>query len=165
MSGRKLAFLAPVSWIALGVAVLLIAWTVEAKDEFGLFFAVAFGVVCLGIAIFQLWRLSKHDPKTTAYTVDDLPIEQRAHALRRLLLLFAAAVLIGALFTAYELVQVEYAGARRATVWAPVAAVYNFVGFWPALLFIPALGFIGIAAMLRKLRLLKATGSAPIDAD
>ena len=88
MSGRKLAFLAPISWIAVGVAILAMPFVFEAKDEFGLLFGLAFGATCLGTGAFQLWRLKKDDPRTTAYTVDDLPIEQRASALCRFMLLF-----------------------------------------------------------------------------
>jgi hypothetical protein len=155
MSGRKLAFLRPISWIVLGAAVLALPFIVEPKDEFGLFFGLAFGVACVGVGAFQFWRLKKDDPKTTAYTVDDLPIEQRVTALQRLMLLFGAAILVGTLMTGYELVHLEYGGAKRAAVWAPVAGLYNFVGFWPAVLFFPALGVFGITAMVRKMRVLK----------
>ena len=159
MSGRKLAYLAPISWIAVGVATLAMPFVFEAKDEFGLLFGLAFGAICLGTGAFQLWRLKKDDPRTTAYTVDDLPIEQRASALRRLMLLFGAAIIVGTGMTAYELAQLEYGGAERATVWAPVAGLYNALGFWPAVLFIPALGLFGITAMARKLRAVNATRS------
>src|SRR5262245_66663299 len=78
MSGRKLAFLAPISWIAGGVAILAMPFVFEAKDEFGLLFGLAFGATCLGTGAFQLWRLKNDDPRTTAYTVVELPLEQRA---------------------------------------------------------------------------------------
>ena len=127
------------------------------KRKFGLLFGLAFGATCLGIGAFQLWHLKKDDARTTAYTVDDLPIEQRASALRRLMLLFGTAIIIGTGITAYELVQVEYGGAERVRVWAPVAGLYNALGFWPAVLFLPALGLFGITAMARKLRGVNAT--------
>src|SRR5215510_12900007 len=59
MSGRKLAFLAPISWIAVGVAILAMPFVFEAKDEFGLLFGLTFGATCLGIGAFQLWRLKR----------------------------------------------------------------------------------------------------------
>src|SRR5215510_10699980 len=52
-----------------------------------------------------------------------------------------------------------YGGAERATVWAPVAGLYNALGFWPAVLFFPALGLFGITPMARKLRAVNATRS------
>jgi hypothetical protein len=97
-----------------------------------------------------------HEPRTT---FDDLPIEQRASPLRRLMLLFGAAIIVCTGMTAYELVQLEYGGAERVTVWAPVAGLYNALGFWPAVLFFPALGLLGITPMARKLRAVNATRS------
>jgi hypothetical protein len=91
--------------------------------------------------------------------LDDLPIEQRASVLRRLMLLFGAAIIVCTGMTAYELAQVEYGGAERATVWAPVAELYNALGFWPAVLFFPALGLLGITPMARKLRAVSSTRS------
>lgn len=159
MSGRKLAFLAPVSWIVLGVAVLAVASIVEPKDEFGLYFVLVFGVACLALGAFQLWRLSREDPKATVYSIDDLLLEKRAGALRRIMLLFAAAIIVGTGFTVYELVQLEYGWAERATVWRPIADLYRFLGFWPAVLFIPAIGLLGLIEMARKLRAIKAAAS------
>ena len=96
-----------------------------------------------------------HEPRTT---FDDLPIEQRASTLRRLMLLFGAAIIVCTGMTAYELVQVEYGGEER-MVWAPLAGLYNALGFWPAVLFFPTLGLFGITAMARKLRAANATRS------
>ena len=92
-------------------------------------------------------------------TLDDLPIEQRASALRRLMLLFCTAIIGCTGMTAYELVQLEYGGADRVTVLAPLAELYDALGFWPAVLCFPALGLLGITAMARKLRAVNATRS------
>src|SRR5215831_16253142 len=88
-----------------------------------------------------------NDPRTT---FDDLPNEQQASDLRRRMLLFSALIIVCTGMTAYELVQVEYGGAEGATVWAPLAGLYNALGFWPAVLFFPALGLFGIATMVRE---------------
>ena len=42
---------------------------------------------------------------------------------------------------------------------APVARLYNALGFWPAVLIFPALGLFGITTMARKLRAVNATRS------
>lgn len=160
MSDRKLAFIAPMSWIALGLVVLAMPLVLKVEDEFGLLFSFAFGVAGLVVGGLQLWRLNKDDPKTTAYTVDDLPLKKRVHALRRLILMFAAAIIAGTLMTTYALVQLEHAGAERAAVWAPVAGVYSALGFWPAVLVFPALGLSGIAVMWHRLRIIRSAASA-----
>jgi len=109
-----------------------------------------------GVAIWAGFGARVGDDDRT--TLDDLPIEQRASALRRLMLLFGAAIIVCTGMTAYELVQVEYGGEER-MVWAPLAGLYNALGFWPAVLFFPALGLFGITAMARKLRAANATRS------
>jgi len=109
-----------------------------------------------GVAIWAGFGARVGDDDRT--TLDDLPIEQRASALRRLMLLFGAAIIVCTGMTAYELVQVEYGGAER-TVWAPLAGLYNALGFWPAVLFFPALGLLGITPMARKLRAVNAKRS------
>jgi hypothetical protein len=93
-------------------------------------------------------------------TLDDLPIEQRASTLRRLMLVFGAAMIVGTGITTYDLVQLEYGGAEQATVLVVVAGLYNVLGFWAAVLFFPAVGLLGIATMARKLRAVSATRSA-----
>jgi len=109
-----------------------------------------------GVAIWAGFGARVGDnPRTT---FDDLPIEQQASDLRRRMLLFGAAIIVCTGMTAYELVQVEYGGAER-TVWAPLAGLYNALGFWPAVLFFPALGLLGITPMARKLRAVNAKRS------
>ena len=109
-----------------------------------------------GVAIWAGFGARVGDDDRT--TLDDLPIEQRASALRRLMLLFGGAIIVCTGMTAYELVQVEYGGEER-MVWAPLAGLYDALGFWPAVLFFPALGLFGITAMARKLRAANATRS------
>ena len=109
-----------------------------------------------GVAIWAGFGARVGDDDRT--TLDDLPIEQRASALRRLMLLFGGAIIVCTGMTAYELVQVEYGGEER-MVWAPLAGLYNALGFWPAALFFPALGLFGITIMARKLRAANATRS------
>ena len=109
-----------------------------------------------GVAIWAGFGARVGDDDRT--TLDDLPIEQRASPLRRLMLIFGGAIIVCTGMTAYELVQVEYGGAER-TVWAPLAGLYNALGFWPAVLFFPALGLFGITPMARKLRAVNAKRS------
>lgn len=160
--------------VGIAVAVALAAWGTHwiwHFRSFGMFgrgssaryFLGVMGLLVPIVGIihgFAIWagagaRVGDDDRKK----LDDLPIEQRALALRRLMLLFGAAMIVAAGMTAYELVQLEYGGAERVTVWGPVAVLYNALGFWPAVLFFPALGLFGITTMARKLRTVNATRS------
>ena len=166
MSRRRLIYLLvfPVPWIVIGVICLAMPVVAgPAKDAFGLYFALVFGTVCLGNGAFQLWRFSLADPKIPPYArVDDLALQQRAGALRRLMLPFCAVIILGTAVTTYQLVQLAYGWKGEVSVWAPVADLYNLLGFWPAVLLIPAIGLVGIVEAARKLRTIrKATGSVP----
>ena len=110
------------------------------------------GVVGLGYGAFSLRRHWQQDPATPIQTVDDLPPAQGARQTRRIMWLIGTVSVLGSAFMAYQLAQVEFGLARRATVWAPVAFVYDFFGFWPAILLLPVLGFVIIVALARKLR-------------
>jgi hypothetical protein len=90
-----------------------------------------------------------------AYTIDDLPLDQRARTLRRMMLIVPVAFTPAAALIGYELVRLEYGWADRVSVWAPVAFVYNTFGFWPAVLFIPAAGLLLILFLATKLRSIK----------
>jgi hypothetical protein len=61
--------------------------------------------------------------------------------------------LLGA-WIAYELMRFE-PGARDVRVWFAVADIYESFGFWPAVLFVPALGALGLLALGWKLRSVK----------
>jgi hypothetical protein len=115
----------------------------------------ALGVAGLGYGAFALRRQLKQDPTMPIQTVDDLPPAEGARQTRRGIWVIAIIAVLGTAFMAYQLVQVEFGTERNVTVWAPVAMMYQFFGFWPAVLFVPALGLFIIAVMARKLRTIK----------
>jgi hypothetical protein len=112
------------------------------------------GVVGLGYGAFALRRHWQQDPTTPIQTVDDLPPAEGARQTRIAIWGLAIIFVLGSGFMAYQLVQVEFAR-QRATVWAPVAMMYDFFGFWPAVLFVPALGLLILFSLARKLRAFK----------
>ena len=165
MSRRRLIYLLlfPAPWIVIGVFCLALVIADAAKDAFGLYFALIFGTVCLGIGAFQVWRFSVADAEIPPYpTVDDLPLQKRAGALRGLMLVFSAVIILGTAVTTYQLLQLAYGWEKKVSVWAPVADLYNHFGFWPAVLLIPTIGLVGIIEAARKLRAIrKAAESVP----
>jgi hypothetical protein len=119
------------------------------------------GVLGLGYGAFALRRHSQQDPTAPIQTVDDLPPAEGARQTRNGIWVIGIITVLGTAFMVYQLAQVEFGTARSVTVWAPVAMMYEFFGFWPAVLFVPALGLLLIAVMARKLRAIKEahTGS------
>ena len=162
---RRLAhytdYFTPVLFIVIGVGLLVAMFLSPPTDELGLeatLFLGALGLFVLGFGAWSFWRHSRRDPTAPrkTWTVDDLPLEERAAAVRRLMLLFSAVIIVGSGFILYQLVQLELGWAQRVTVWAPIALLYDFLGFWPAVLFVPALGLLGIVGMASKLRAVRA---------
>ena len=162
---RRLAhyieYFTPLLLVTIGVGLLVAMYVSPPTDELGLEVTLLlFGAALfsLGFGVWSIWRHSRRDPTAPrkTWTVDDLPVENRAAAMRRLMLLFSAAILLLSGFTLYQLLQLEYGSAQRVTVWGPIAPLYDFLGFWPAVLFAPAIGVIGVTAMVKKLRTIKA---------
>ena len=144
--------------VYLVVGVVLIAMPFVAGRESDLETKVILGLLGLGLCgwgAFSLWRHSRLDPAALVPTIDDLPVDQRIRALRRFMLLVPAAFTPAAALVGYELAQLEYGWAERVSVWAPVAFVYNTFGFWPAVLFIPAVGLLLVIYLAAKLRSIK----------
>ena len=113
------------------------------------------GVAGLGYGAFSLRRHWQQDPTTPVPTVDDLPPVEGARQTRLAMWVLGTISVMATAFMAYQLVQVEFGSARRVTVWAPVAMMYDFFGFWPAVLLVPALGLLILFSLARKLRALK----------
>ena len=152
---HRIGYLAPIAYIVGGVGVLAMPLFVEPKDIEGVIFVVVLGLGMLGWGLFSLWRHSKLDATAPVHTIDDLPLDQRVRTLRRMMLIVPIAFTPLAAFVGYELAQVEYGGATSVRVWAPVAFLYNNFGFWPAVLFVPALGVLLIIFLAWKLRTIR----------
>jgi hypothetical protein len=152
-------YLHPILMIAAGFGCLvaLALWynSGEPVETEGVFVLGLLGAAGLGFGTVFLWQHSKRDPAAPIQIVDDLPPAEGARQTRNLMWIVGIVLTLGAAFTAYQLAQVASGPARSATVWAPVALMYEMFGFWPAALFLPAAGLLIILALARKLRAIK----------
>jgi hypothetical protein len=147
-------YMYPVALIAVGVAFPVISLIKQDEQLDTLMFA-AIGLGFVGLGGFLLWRHSRLNPARPIQTVDDLPPAEGARQTRNALWFFGIASLLGTAFMTYQLTQLEFGSAQRVTVWAPVAIAYSLLGFWPAVLLVPALGLGIIAILARKLRAIR----------
>jgi hypothetical protein len=153
---HRIGYLYPIIYMVGGVAVLAMPLFIEGpKDLEGLIFLLVIGLGLLGWGAFSLWRHRKLDPTTPVHTIDDLPVDQRVRALRRMILMVPITFAPLAALVGYEIAQVEYGWEQSVRVWAPVAFLYNNLGFWPAVLFVPAAGVLLIMALAWKLRTIR----------
>ena len=140
-----------------GCLVALVLWfnSGQPVETEGVVILSLLGLGGLAFGAFFLRRHSRQDPAAPIQTVDDLPPAEGARQTRNLMWIVGIVLSLGSVFMAYQLAQVEFGSARSATVWAPVALVYELLGYWPAVLLLPALALFILLSLARKLRAIK----------
>ncbi len=137
---------------AIAVVIVLVG-IFAAPDAEGLVLALIIGGVLGAVAGYHVWRLRRTKPQEQIVTrAEGLPVAQRPAALRRAVWTGGLGCLVLSFWAGWELWTVETGRAERATVWAPIAFVYEHLGFWPAMLTAPALGVLIVVSGLRKAR-------------
>jgi len=143
-------YLYPIIFIGLGAGGLIVA--ALARTSLGMMIAGLFGVGFMALGSFLAWRHSKQDPTTPVPTLNDYPPQEQARQIRASMRLIAVVTILFGGYMAYQIMQVEYGWAQHVRVWEPVADVYKFLGFWPAVLCVPVLGLLILLALAWKLR-------------
>jgi hypothetical protein len=152
----------PILFIAFGLAgligsvVVLVAVSGLPKDKFFEGLLIGAGIALFGVGLtvwggFTAWRHRQADD-TAPMTLDDYPLEEQPRQLRRYMWLTVVATAFTSAVVAYPLMQLESGAAASVRVWFAIADIYESFGFWPAVLFVPALGLLGLLALGWKLR-------------
>jgi hypothetical protein len=94
--------------------------------------------------------------------VDRAANPEQARHFRRMLWLSAVAFPVMTAWIAYDLQQLENDIVSEVTIWAPVAAVYDHFGYWPAVLVTPLVGILCCTVFLFKLTKLTAQDDSQI---
>jgi hypothetical protein len=139
----------PILFIALGAAGLIMASfsrTPEGSLIMGLLGAAVFA-----LGGFLAWRHSKQDT-TAPMTLEDYPLDEQPRQLLRYMWITGVGTALLGAWIAYQLMQLESGAVRSVRVWFAVVDIYESFGFWPAVLFVPALGGLGLLALGWKLR-------------
>ena len=152
-------------WGLLGLAALFVALALMPGLDSWL--AVA---VCLGIAgasliggLLLIWLARKIPAPTppSATAAGDFPdigadpIGKQIQKLRRAFWLLIVLFPVASAWIAYDLYRLETGAVKSVRVWFGIAFLYNCLGFWPAVLFLPVitvLGLIVCTARIRKLQ-------------
>ncbi len=134
-----------------------------APDELGLVLSLILAAVVGFRAAYHAWRLRRVAPQEEYATrIDGLPETERPAAFRRVLLMSAVVFPLFSAWLAWNLYRIEAGLEESVTVWAPIAWIYRFLGFWPAVLTVPALGALVIHGAWKKKRAADAIArSAP----
>jgi len=143
----------PIVIIGLGVVGLIITPTGRTRE--GMIVVGLLSLGALAVGGLMAWWHSREDYTTPTIALEDLPLPEQAHQVRRYIWTTAVATVLFSGYIAYDLMRVEYGGARNVKIWFVVADLYNNFGFWPAVLCFPVLGGMGVLALVWKLRSIK----------
>jgi hypothetical protein len=117
--------------------------------------AVVVIVLIVAFGAFQLW-LAVHTPDTAVVQssyVDPntLPMDIRLRYFKRQLLLSFMAFSALSWWSAHQLNQLESGAAETVQLWAPVAFIYEHLGYTAALLATPLVGIIFCAVWINRM--------------
>jgi len=111
--------------------------------------------------VYHAWKLRRAGPgEQIAMNVDGLAVAERARALRRVMWVGGSAAGALSIWTAWALWTVETGRSESVDLWGPVAVVYRYLGFWPAVLVCPALGVLIVGSGWAKMRKSEAAARA-----
>ncbi len=155
------AYLALAAFVAVTGLVLR---ALAIADTLGMMFLLIFALLASGPGLWRLWKSKRVGPDVVVHTtLATMPPTAQEAILRRQIPLAAVAFPLLSIMTAHSLLQLERGEARSVRVWAPLALLYNTLGFWPAVLFVPCLGValvVGLVKRQQKLREARESHSA-----
>jgi hypothetical protein len=145
-------------WLCFAVGIGALALTPERPDT------PIIAAIFIGLGLFLLWLQRKQDSIDAFWgwvwrkvlgdvPIDKLPPAKRAAVRLRLMLIITLALMPAEAFTLYDLMRLESREVESVRVWAPIALLYELLGFWPAVLFVPALWGIIIGLLMFRFRL------------
>jgi hypothetical protein len=129
-------------------------------DRLGRAVIAAVGVLTIGHGLWRL-RVAATCPADAVVhpTLATAPRDVRERSLRWKIGLGAVVFPVAAFGAAKNLLLIERGNSVAADLITPVAWVYALFGFWPALLFVPAVGALTLWSLVRSLQ--KARDAAP----
>jgi len=141
---------------ALTVVVLLVIFTFQEIDDFGLVFGFAF----LGFLLYKSYscfrelKSAKKEDKIFAPSADVSTAEKISYY-KKILLIGIPAFIILSVLTYIDLKDLEKGTVEYVSVWGPISFLYNLSGFWTAVLATPLLGFTTVVILLKKIKDIK----------
>ena len=158
--------------LALGIFVGLIAlltglfavgiWV--SPEDLSLSFRLEFPIVPLlmvGISFAAIRKARRLRQRSAASLVEVPPHVAQAARLRYMIAIQAIAVVVGSPLIAHVLREVEEGTLESTSIWAPIAWLYNSMGYGPALLVFPLVGIATLFVLIRRLVNLPGSTSIP----
>jgi predicted lysophospholipase L1 biosynthesis ABC-type transport system permease subunit len=107
-------------------------------------FTISLIVVAVGVGAHQIWLARRTPPTAVIRSYVDpstLPPAERRSYMRRQLIGAAVVFPLISLWIWKSLSDLEAHATETVRVWAPIGLIYEHLGYWPAVLATPVLGF------------------------
>lgn len=136
--------------------IALVISSYEDIDHFG-FIVVVCLIAYIGYKLYKTHRQLETvaDDEPLQQTLLDLPPAERIKTIKRLLLIGVPAIIVLSIYNFYELQQLESGQRDEFSTWAPIAVIYNYWGFWPAVLALPLVGIFVAISLIKQLKTAK----------
>lgn len=96
------------------------------------------GALLFGYGVIRILRVVQDDRPEIAHPIpSDLPLDDRIRILRRGLWLIPLLLVPLSAWASWDLYRLETGQVAEIQIWSVIGDIYNYYGFWPAVLFAP----------------------------
>jgi len=148
---RRLSLIRAIGCFLVAIAVASVPLFAEV-DGVGVAFLMIFAGCFLLISAFHFWQYRRTAGASSAVPTHQATVHAESRSLKRWLLATILFFPPATAIVAYELHRFESGTIDEIRLWVPVAAMYESLGYWPAVLVVPAIGVLGVLVFLNQLR-------------
>ncbi|MBB5039484.1 hypothetical protein HNQ64_003756 [Prosthecobacter dejongeii] len=152
---RKLFFLiAGFDFLIAGGMISLLFFHGQAQEMWWVILILAAMVAFLGLRNFR--DASAIDPRQRELELDpDAPLEEQIRYYQQRLIAVPLIMIPLTIWVAYDMERLSSGAVEQLRVWAPIAALYDFFGYWGAVLLFPVFGLVSVILTWSRLKVLK----------
>ncbi|MGJ4789538.1 hypothetical protein [Leptospira koniambonensis] len=133
----------------------------EKTDEFGLYFALGIGLLFAFFSYLKFKEVKEIREEEQAFAPpSDATVAEKIKYFKNMMYLSFVSFPFLSIVIAWDLNKLESGSVERVSIWAPVAFVYEQLGYWPGVLFVPLLGILVIFLSIKKIRQMKSEEKA-----
>lgn len=153
---KKLHRLQAVIWFVAGVVVPIFLLRPSGGSKERIPGAAILGGIFLAVSVHHWCKFRKTSDNAIFYEISKQPPVEQIRGCKRSIWVLAILGPVLSCWTYYDLFSVETGAEQSVSVWVPVAMLYNFFGFWPAVLCWPLFCSLVIGASFIRIQKAKS---------